>query len=1190
VAIIQDEVNLYKSVNQTDTPSGGGRMGSTMVNCGAMNNLFGDITRMDRLTGRVQLRKVWMRIDDDTDDMYGGSHVCLSIMPDDPSVSIIMFDTDDWDDLRSDIKTRIEAYTVDSGVSAGTATTLYPITPNALVFTVKIKEVDIYQSYIEYGEAAYSHIVQQWEGTSTSWTFDVNVGDTIKIGGATPEYVQVKRIEDMTETNINEHNQQRNSTYRNVFVVSAFQLNHIAGLTFTKTKPDVAWRCYGTVPLGTNVVIGDVVLPVVSTKTRVCPVIEGFSEIEEYNPLPVSQLVPYEYVPELHTNVYGIVRSYFSEWIPVVKNQIVYVYQVEFPGITTNSCVISVRNNKNWYEIRDNGFGVLIGNGSGTVDYDEGIVTIVIPPELAPDDNTHIFVKYKTTVGFEEVNDVVCGPLQDYTIPIDLSGTKIVPGTILLELTTSYGVFRIRDNGVGGLSSDRNLFTSASPYYSADMVTVSNQMFRSNEYYYQYLYSAGTFYEYTSTDGVSPWEGTLVSAAGGTGGYLPLNQFAYSICDNGTWQIGLQVLGLAYIGSGGDTAKKLYYRDGVSVGPYWNECTWSGSGDATVDVVSVCHVEETGLQNDVGLAFMSYVAFARTKTDCFWHSTNGTTFALLPLPALQMNVSFVTFIKAHDETNDTYYGAFMLSNATGSVIKFLFRNNIGNIVLSSSVPAPLGGNITALDGRTGNNYAWASYYTGPTGNGAIARCGITARIAPANPNFPLFHSYWVNFQPRLTPVPTASGRGMGVACDKNGHICYASGWGHATLLHNYYFSADGGNTWYCIQATDRIYLTANQVAYNPNTNPPTFVGAIFHSGSIERGSVSFNIISYPFEQVGTIDYDTGIGELTDGYPLTESPVARFYYKQRSSKKIGILLSGVRELQVNSLEVWALKEGATETVTISEVGGVIVGDGTMTINHEAAYALVEFDDDLTLDTIKCKFGSLTFTRVNDLELDGDRFPIDGMVPAFYPNDVVVVRDGTNADMGVVMAVTDDNIVIANPLSHDFLASNTIITNAVVKGDLQATYNTFFTQQSWDGTTWSDTQSGPPADGAYTEAGNIIMVDRGSEKTRWVVIVTNVIVDLDYVIDVESEDHGIVVSGISAGTGHGATIVNNPNFTGPDGPYLTINEAFWGAGWQTGNIIRFNTEEAGAPFWIARVINAESSGVTADSTTVEIRGDI
>src|SRR5690554_7922005 len=54
-----DDVKLLKSQRLTDEEDGGGRATGEAVADGEMNNLFPDISRLDRTLGRIALRKVF---------------------------------------------------------------------------------------------------------------------------------------------------------------------------------------------------------------------------------------------------------------------------------------------------------------------------------------------------------------------------------------------------------------------------------------------------------------------------------------------------------------------------------------------------------------------------------------------------------------------------------------------------------------------------------------------------------------------------------------------------------------------------------------------------------------------------------------------------------------------------------------------------------------------------------------------------------------------------------------------------------------------------------------------------------------------------------------------------------------------------------------------------------------------------
>ena len=114
MAINNDNVKLLESQRLSDENDGGGRTTGNEVVDDNINNLFQDISRIDRTIGDVALRKAFVGIDTDNNDVYLGSHVILTDPPNDPNVSVLLFNTDSQTDERKDARDRIEAYVVPS--------------------------------------------------------------------------------------------------------------------------------------------------------------------------------------------------------------------------------------------------------------------------------------------------------------------------------------------------------------------------------------------------------------------------------------------------------------------------------------------------------------------------------------------------------------------------------------------------------------------------------------------------------------------------------------------------------------------------------------------------------------------------------------------------------------------------------------------------------------------------------------------------------------------------------------------------------------------------------------------------------------------------------------------------------------------------------------------------------------------
>ncbi|WP_345195598.1 hypothetical protein, partial [Kistimonas scapharcae] len=112
MAILPDDVKLYASQRLTDESDGGGRATGNEVIDGGINNLFRDISRIDRTLGDVSLRKVYAGVSTDNTDPYLGAHLIITEPPQDSKVDVLLFNTDSQTDERTEARNRIESYVV----------------------------------------------------------------------------------------------------------------------------------------------------------------------------------------------------------------------------------------------------------------------------------------------------------------------------------------------------------------------------------------------------------------------------------------------------------------------------------------------------------------------------------------------------------------------------------------------------------------------------------------------------------------------------------------------------------------------------------------------------------------------------------------------------------------------------------------------------------------------------------------------------------------------------------------------------------------------------------------------------------------------------------------------------------------------------------------------------------------------
>lgn len=114
MTINASDVKLLKSQRLTDEDDGGGRATGTAVVDGEVNNLFPDISRLDRTTGRINLRKGFAGVLTDNADAYLGAHAIITEAPSDPRVSVMLFNTGSQTDERAAARSSIENFVVPS--------------------------------------------------------------------------------------------------------------------------------------------------------------------------------------------------------------------------------------------------------------------------------------------------------------------------------------------------------------------------------------------------------------------------------------------------------------------------------------------------------------------------------------------------------------------------------------------------------------------------------------------------------------------------------------------------------------------------------------------------------------------------------------------------------------------------------------------------------------------------------------------------------------------------------------------------------------------------------------------------------------------------------------------------------------------------------------------------------------------
>lgn len=184
-----------------------------------------------------------------------------------------------------------------------------------------------------------------------------------------------------------------------------------------------------------------------------------------------------------------------------------------------------------------------------------------------------------------------------------------------------------------------------------------------------------------------------------------------------------------------------------------------------------------------------------------------------------------------------------------------------------------------------------------------------------------------------------------------------------------------------------------------------------------------------------------------------------------------------------------------------------------------------------------------------------------------------------DMGLIRDVQiNGQITFTKPVTHNYSAEDSIVGSALVIGDMQARYTRKFVQPTWSNV-WADEATGGAISANYNDSlYPILTTNNGAIQERWALIFTG-----NDTFRIVGEYSGQI------GTGNVNTDFSPINpVTGV--PYFMVKKEGWGAGWASGNVLRFNTIAATYPVWVIRTVKQSEPTVLSDQFQIMLRGDI
>lgn len=214
-----------------------------------------------------------------------------------------------------------------------------------------------------------------------------------------------------------------------------------------------------------------------------------------------------------------------------------------------------------------------------------------------------------------------------------------------------------------------------------------------------------------------------------------------------------------------------------------------------------------------------------------------------------------------------------------------------------------------------------------------------------------------------------------------------------------------------------------------------------------------------------------------------------------------------------------------------------------------------------------------------ERGSDTITVDAANNDFSGYTMPLVANHRIEDMALVSETRiNGGITLTRGLTNSYPKEGTLVSSALLFGDMQARYYGLFDQKTWKNT-FSDSVDGDIAAATYNEIDYPVRVlNSGAVTERWALVFTS-----QEGYNIVAEKRGVIMTNCNINEDV------SPINTATGKPYFTIYAAGFGSGWTSGNAVRFNTEGAAADVWAVRTTLQGPETEAYDWFTIQPRGD-
>lgn len=1211
MAISETNLRLVKSERMTDFSDGGGKMTGNEVVDGEVNNIFNDISQLDRTYGRVSLKKVYGLVETANTDTYLGAHIILTDPPDDPHVNVTAFTTGSWTDQRDAAKNRIESYSI-----AG---------PEA--------------QWILYGDHVEGQKLVMLFSRSNAASLvlsspeaSVQVGDVLDLSvektGFTPkeQYVRVYKI---VSRETQQFTDGAGNFFKDILIIEianplrglfqgATPTRALAARNDAASSPTLvrttsvadAAQYFGVKKLTQALSINTLTVNIGSPYSALVPSAQAETPLIDIN----ANMTRPNYVQAGSAGALTKSATVSGSVAPDYPGSL-YMGRGFKPG----SLVLSIGG----VAYKDNAAGSLVlANGStgtygGTVDYASGCIRVTKgsawPSVGLAASATPASVTYDSS-GTDAIKVTLNNRAFNYVRTLKPNPT---PGSLVIDFKALNKWYRLYDDGLGRISGVVSGLGSGTINYATGSVLVTLTALPDIDSSILFAWSTPAAYTVQT--------------------YAAQQPRPYIHIDLVNTPVTPGSLAIAWTNGGSKTATAA--------------ANGTLSGDATGKLVHA-NGHLTFKPNVIptsGTEFTVTYTQLMDKTDTFsvTGDAGGTvtcTLSQLPVKPGSVKLNYSLQVNAPN-----YFGAPGVLPITRSME--LHDDGAGHIIFQNTgidgglvISNPIAGTINYATGAITTDMTQTHVMSALTGfdaffNAAVYTDGIYDDILPPSTTLtahyavatdtPVEKIESVSLDSLLVDLATTTSESLlegslqfsyagSTFIDRNG-ILYrdhnalndsatASGTidyqtGLATLTQ-----FPGGSPTLTIESAASIkglFVVSGVVGRAPGAPLATGqfqLNCVGQDGTVISVSADNNgDLEHEWVR-GSVDWTTGIFAISFGKSVADSSLSAdvkahsgwynaanvvngniwvpYLVKPETITFNAVLVSYI-PLDASILGVETVRLPQDGRVPIYRVGnvGVVHNTQILTLSNPAiagsshncgrtllSYAKLFDANSVIIPTSKytADLDAGTLTLANPLDLTGFVQPLH---IEHRIEDMALITD---------VQITGQ-VQLMKPVRHAYPANTSYFSSAMVIGDLQARYANLFDQQTW-ASVFSDDLSGSAATVSFNDVlYPLAVTNAGTIQERWAIVFTSTTAFNCY-----GEYSGLVAQG---STGVNFAPVN------PDtnSPYFTMDYRGWGAGWSAGNVLRFNTVAANFPLWLARTTLQSDPTVYTDNFKLQIRGD-